>query len=123
MPKLGHLRVFGEPAEEGFETIHSFRRMMETRGKLEKDAAEFPGLEKRRNSLLELVDVRLDPSIFFMCELLPRFDSEFEIFGSPIRPAFRRLWSTRTIKSGIDLDCIEVTRIELQFVGSRQWIE
>src|SRR5262245_39218410 len=96
---------------------------METRGKLNKDAAKLTRLEERRDSLFEFIDVRLNPSVLSVSELLPRFNRKFEVFGRPLRPAFRCFRSARTIESGIDLDRIEVPRIELQFVGSCEWIK
>src|SRR5262245_46455491 len=123
MSELGHPRVFGESVEQCLKTIHRFRRVTETRGKLKKNAAKFPRFEEWCDSLSEFLDVRLNPTVFFVRELLPRFDRKFEVFGRPLCPALRRFRSARPIESGIDLDCIEVPRIELQFVGSCEWIK
>src|SRR6516225_5312990 len=58
-----------------------------------------------------------------MRELLPCLYRELEIGGSPFCPALRRFRITRPVKSGIDLDDIEVSRIELQLVGLEQRVE
>src|SRR5262249_13099832 len=63
------------------------------------------------------------PLTFLVRKLLPRLDGEFEVRRRSFRPTFCRFRRAWPIESGIDFDGVEISRIELQFVGLRQRIE
>src|SRR5262249_35696463 len=105
------------------QPIDRFRCVTKTRRKLKKNAPELAGFGERRDALFEFVDICLGPSVFLVCELLPGFDSELEVVWRPLRPTLRSFRSAWPVKRGIDFHCVEVPRIELQFIGPRERIE
>ena len=63
------------------------------------------------------------PFVFVMRELLPDFDRKLEIIRRAFGPALSRFGITWPVKRGIDLDDVEVPRIELQFVRFQEGIK
>ena len=89
--------------------IQRFGGFLEAGWKLKQNAPELFGLDQRQNPGLEFFDFGGRPIPFFVRELLPGFDREFEILRGPFRPAFRGLRGARAVKGGVDLNSVEET--------------
>src|SRR5436190_15989907 len=123
MTQLHGLWIILEQVQQCLQPVHGFRRMPEARGKLKQNATELVRLNQRQYALFELFNFDSRPFVFVVSELLPGLDRELEISRRALRPTFRSRCGARPIKSGIDLDRVKVSRIELEFVRFRQRIE
>src|SRR5262249_33138522 len=121
--KFDSLWTIFEQIQKRFQPIYGLRRVPEARRKLKQNTTELVRLEQGQDAFFELVHLFNRPLTFLVSELLPRFDSELEVFRRTLCPTFGSLGSARPIESRIDFDCIEISRIELQLIGLRQRIE
>ena len=123
MPQLDSLRVVAKDIEQRFQAIHRFRRVFKACGKLKQQASKLLRLGQWRDARLEILDFQGSPFGFAVSELLPHLHRELEVVRRAFCPAFRCPRSAGTIERGIDLDGIEVTRVELQLVGFLEGIK
>ena len=123
MPQLDSLRVVAKDIEQRFQAIHRFRRVFKACGKLKQQTSKLFRLGQRRNAGFKFIKLLGSPSRFIVRKPLPNLDGEFEIIRGTFRPAFSRLRAGRPIKRGIDLDGVEVPRVELELVGFLEGIK
>ena len=97
--------------------------MFKACGKLKQQAPKLLRLSQWRNARFEFLDFGSSPFGFAVSELLPHLQGELEVVGRAFCPAFGCLRRAGTIERGIDLDGIEVTRIELQLVSFLEGIK
>ena len=80
-------------------------------------------LDERLDTGFEFIGLTGRPLVFVMRQLLPDLDGKLKIIGRTFRPTPGCFGIAGTVKGGIDLDDIEVSRVELQFVRFHQRIK
>jgi len=123
VPQLDGFWVILKSAEQSFQTVHRFRGVLEACGKLKQQTSKLFRLGQRRNAGFKFIKLLGSPSRFIVRKPLPNLDGEFEIIRGAFRPAFSRLRAGRPIKRGIELDGVEVPRVELELVGFLEGIK
>ena len=123
VPQLYSLWVILKDVKQRRQAVHRFRRVFKACGKLKQQASKLLRLGQWRDARLEILDFQGSPFGFAVSELLPHLHRELEVVRRAFCPAFGCLRSAGTIERGIDLDGIEVTRVELQLVGFLEGIK
>lgn len=79
MPQFDSRRELGKTAEQFTKAVARPVVAMKAGRKLEQDGSEFSRYRQRLNTFLKSPDIRGQDRRFSMRELLPGFDSKFEV--------------------------------------------